>query len=172
MKTTHKKIPAKTTPTQPKPPPQRAFVDSLLQKNILNKKSLGIDKNSEKQFYAKAYQLYQSGKYREAQNLFVTLTVFNQGEPSYMMGLGACVYMLKEYDQAARIYIKCGLIDPSNPMPYYYASNCYWKKNDAPSALVALCMFIKKAGNKPEFKALKERAILTVKDALKEKSKN
>jgi type III secretion system low calcium response chaperone LcrH/SycD len=78
------------------------------------------------------------------------------------MGLAACFHMLKEYKSAAEIYAICGMIDPESPIPYFHASDCYLQMHNSVAAIVTLEMAIKRAGDKPQYATLKDRAALTV----------
>jgi type III secretion system low calcium response chaperone LcrH/SycD len=87
------------------------------------------------------------------------------------MGLAACFHMMKEYKNAVSTYAICGVIDPDNPIPHYHASDCYIHMNDPVSALIALEMAIKRAGDKPEYQMLKDRALLSIESLKKEIAK-
>lgn len=127
---------------------------------------LGLTDSMVEGIYAQAYRLYNTGMYDQAIKLFRMLTSINPNEPKYIMGLAACLHMNKEYNAAAGAYSVLAVVDPKSPLPYYHSSDCYVKLNDIPSAVIALNMAIERAGDKPEFKALKDRAKMTC-EALK-----
>jgi type III secretion system low calcium response chaperone LcrH/SycD len=130
------------------------------------KDALGLTDAMVEGIYGQAYRLYNTGKYRDASQLFRLLIMLNTTEPKYVMGLAACFHMLKEYKTAVASYSMVSVIDPQSPIPYYHSSDCYMQMGDPVSALVALEMAVKRSGDKPEFRALKERAALTI-DSLK-----
>lgn len=138
------------------------------QKGVTSKDALGLTDAMVEGIYGQAYRLYNTGKYRDASQLFRLLIMLNTTEPKYVMGLAACFHMQKEYKSAVDIYTMVSVIDPQSPLPFYHASDCYMQMGDALSASIALEMAIKRAGDKPEFKALKERASLTIESLKKE----
>jgi len=120
--------------------------------------------------YAQAYRLYKNGQYKEASQLFRFLIMLNVGEPKYLLGLGACLQMLKEYLKAAEAYALCSAIDPSSPLPYYHASDCYLKMNDKVSAAANLELAAKHAGDRPEYATIKDRCLMGLENIKKELS--
>lgn len=127
---------------------------------------LGVSDESTESVYGQAYLLYNTGRYRDAAEIFRLLIMLNSTEPKYIMGLAACFHMLKEYQSAGSTYNLVSILDPENPIPYFHASDCYLQLGDKMTAAVMLDMTIKKAGNKPEFATLQQRAKITL-DALK-----
>lgn len=118
--------------------------------------------------YAQAYRLYNTGKYIEAADLFRSLIVGNSTETKYSLGLAACFHLMREFDAAAQLYLFCNMLDEKSPIPSFHASDCYLQMRDKTSALVSLTMAIDKAGDRPEYKILKDRATLTAKAIKKE----
>lgn len=121
--------------------------------------------------YAQAYRLYNSGKYKEACELFRLLIMINAMEPKYTMGFGACHHMLKDFKSAIDAYQICAMLEPNSPVPHYHSSDCYIQMGDAISAIIELEVAVKRAGDKPQFKMLKDRAVLTIESIKKELSK-
>lgn len=121
--------------------------------------------------YAQAYRLYNTGKYKDASQLFRLLIMLNSLESKYPMGLAACFHMMKEYKSAGDIYAIVAMLDPDNPVAYYHASDCFIQSGDPMSAIVALELAIEKAGDKPAFKTLKDRAVLTIESLRKDVNK-
>lgn len=112
--------------------------------------------------YAQAYNFYQMGRYFDAIQIFRLLIILNVGEVKYVLGLASCMHMMKEFKNAADIYTFCTILDPENPIPFYHMSDCFLEMKDPHSAYVSLEMAIKKAGIKPEFQVLKDRAAITL----------
>ncbi|MGZ4849903.1 MAG: SycD/LcrH family type III secretion system chaperone [Candidatus Bathyarchaeia archaeon] len=131
------------------------------------KEAMGLSDQMVEGIYAQAYRMYNTGKYKEASQLFRLLIMLDGAEPKYSLGLAACFHMAKEYETAAEAYTTCGMIDPNNPIPHYHASDCYLQMGDKASAIIALEMAVKRSGSKPEFSQLKDRALMTI-QSLKE----
>jgi type III secretion system low calcium response chaperone LcrH/SycD len=135
---------------------------------VMPKDVMGLSDAMIEGIYGQAYRLYNTGKYRDASQLFRLLIMLNSTESKYAMGLAACFHMLKEYKNAVSTYAICGVIDPENPISHYHASDCYIHMNDPMSALISLEMAIKRAKNKPEYQTLRDRALLTIESLKKE----
>jgi len=133
-------------------------------------KFLGMDEVRLETVYARAYRLYNTGKYKEASQIFRYLIAINPVEIKYFLGLAACCHLLKDYKAAVEVYLICDLLDSESPIPDFHASDCYLQMKDKVSALITLKMAIKKSGEKPEYQVLKSRALLTV-DTLKKELK-
>lgn len=130
--------------------------------NIPPQQAMGIDPQAMESLYSQAYRLYNTGKYSEALHIFRMLIIMNSTEPKYMMGLAACLHMMKEYKNAIETYSLCSMMDPNDPLPYYHQSDCCIQTKDWPSAALCLQMTIDAAGDKPEFAKVKERALLSL----------
>lgn len=152
-----------------KAPEMQQVASKIVQDGMMPKDMMGLSDAMVEGIYGQAYRLYNTGKYRDASQLFRLLIMLNSTDSKYAMGLAACFHMLKEYKNAVSTYAICGVIDPENPVPHYHASDCYINLQDPSSALIALEMAVKRSGNKPEFQTLKDRAQMTI-DALKKES--
>jgi len=63
-----------------------------------------IPKESMENLYRISHAEYQNGAYKEAMSGFAMLTMIDSTQSSYLAGLAACMYMLKQYPQAIEIY--------------------------------------------------------------------
>ncbi len=143
----------------------------VLKNGFAPQSALGLSDAMLEGIYGQAYRLYNTGKYTEAVILFKFLMMVKSTEPKYTMGFAACYHMLKDYKHAIIVYTMCGVIDPESPIPHYHVSDCYIQLKDPVSAIVALDMAVKRAGIKPEYQALKDRALLTIQSLRKEMGK-
>ena len=132
------------------------------------KEAMGLTDAMVEGIYGQAYRLYNTGKYKEASQLFRLLMMLNAKQPKYLLGLAACFHMMKEYKNAVEIYTVCGIVDPESPIPHYHASDCYMQMKDVISAIIALEMAVTRSGERAEYKMLKDRAILTIDNLKKE----
>ncbi|HEV8052438.1 MAG TPA: SycD/LcrH family type III secretion system chaperone [Parachlamydiaceae bacterium] len=149
----------------------KASIQRATKKGTSPKDALGLTDAMIEGVYGQAYRLYNTGKYKEAIQIFRLLIMINSTEPKYAMGLAACFHMLKEYQTAVDTYTIVGVIDPESPISFYHASDCFMQMGDQVSAMIALEMAVKRAGDKPEFRTLKDRASLTVDSIKKELAK-
>lgn len=139
-----------------------------IEKSKSAKEVMGLTDAMVEGIYGQAYRLYNTGKFDEAIKIFRMLVMMNSAEPKYSMGLAACFHMKKNYKAAVEGYAIVQVIDPNNPVPFYHMSDCFIQLGDLSSAYYSLEMAVKRAGDKPEFKALKEKAALTMKSLKKE----
>jgi type III secretion system low calcium response chaperone LcrH/SycD len=144
--------------------------DALMQQ-MMPKNALGLSDAMVEGLYSQAYRLYNTGKYKDASQLFRLLIMIDSAEAKFAMGLAACFHMMKEYMSAISTYSLCGIIDPDSPIPHYHASDCYIQMKDYLSAIISLEMAVKRAGSKPEYQSLKDRAMMTIESLKKEAEK-
>lgn len=109
------------------------------------------------EMYAKGYNLYKSGKYKEALPHFKLLIVAHPKEPRYSFAVAACLHMLKQYSEAGFMYNCSSFLDPSNPIPQYHLANCCLQINNHVGAYIALEMALKRCKQNVQHKALQER---------------
>lgn len=149
----------------------QALVSKVVQQGVAPKDVMGLSDAMVEGIYGQAYRLYNTGKYKDAIQLFRLLIMLNASEARYTMGLAACFHMLKQYKNAVETYTLCAILDPENPIPHFHASDCYIQTGDHLSALIALEMAVKRAGEKPQYQTLRDRALLTIESLKKEISK-
>lgn len=147
------------------------LTDRLLGKGGLPQDAMGLSEQAIEGIYGQAYRLYNTGKYKDATQLFRLLVTLNPTESKYSLGLAACFHMMKEFATAVELYTVCAMVDPQSPIPHYHASDCYLEMHDNASALIALEMAVKRSGEKAEFQQLKDRALMTIQSLKQELSK-
>lgn len=108
--------------------------------------------------YSVAYNLYQGGKYEEAQKVFQFLCFYDHFNRKYFMGLGACQQMMKEYENAIEIFSFATILDSDDPRPMLYIGDCHLAMGSKDEAQAAYETAIEWAGAKEEFAEDKERA--------------
>ena len=140
----------------------------LLDREEIPKEALGYTDEMVDSMYAQAYRLYDTGRYKDALKMFRLLVVIDAKEFKYTMGVAACHHMMKEFRSAIQIYTICSLIDGQSPIPYFHMADCSLNMKDKLSAHIVLGMAVKRAGDKPEFKMLKDKALLMIASIEKE----
>lgn len=146
------------------------MANKMMIQGLTPKDAMGVSNSYLENVYAQAYRLYNTGKYAEAIHLFRILIMLNAMEPKYMLGMAACFHMLKEYDNAIQTYTMCSALDPQSPIPHYHSSDCFIQMRDYISAMVCLELAIARAGDKPEYAKMKERARLSLESLKKQAS--
>lgn len=146
----------------------QSLMSKVVQKATRPQDLIGLSDAMVEGIYGQAYRLYNTGKYKEATQLFRLLIMLNTSEPKYIMGLAACFHMLKEYKAAADTYAIVAVIDAKSPIPFYHVSDCFVQLKDPASAIIALEMAVKRAGDHPAYKVLKDRALMSIETLKKE----
>ncbi|WP_419532979.1 SycD/LcrH family type III secretion system chaperone [Endozoicomonas sp.] len=108
--------------------------------------------------YSVAYNLYQGGKYEEAQKVFQFLCFYDHFNRKYFLGLGACQQMQKQYDNAIEIFSFATILDSDDPRPMLYIGDCHMAKGDKEKARVAYETSIEWAGDSADYAQDLERA--------------
>lgn len=108
------------------------------------KDAMGFDDNFIAMIYSTAFNHYQSGKYAEGLDIFEVLRALDPADPRYCLGIGACYQKMKKYMEATPYYIAAAALEPSSPLPYYYASECFLKSDNIPGALIMLKMVLQR----------------------------
>ncbi len=84
--------------------------------------------------YSVAYNLYQGGKYDEAQKVFQFLCFYDHFNRKYFLGLGACQQMMKQYEQAIEIFTFATVLDADDPRGMLYIGDCHLAMGDKDKA--------------------------------------
>jgi len=149
----------------------KASMERAVRKGATAKDVLGLTDAMVEGIYGQAYRLYNTGKYKEAAQIFRLLLMINATEPKYSMGLAATLHMMKDYDSAIAAYAAVFTMDPFNPIPYYHSADCFIQKGDTFSAIIALQTAVKKSTDRPEYKTLQDRAVMMIESLKKELAK-
>lgn len=148
-------------------PPSRPPPSERVARMATPKELLGLQEATLEGIYGQGYRLYNTGKYREAAQLFRLLIMLNSHEAKYVMGLAACFHMMNSLSCAIETYLICEQIEPKNPLPYFHAADCYLRTDQPLLALRSLEQAIVCAQGHKELQLMRDRAEMTV-NALKE----
>lgn len=133
-----------------------------LEKNpgLTLKDVIGISDETFEEIYTLAYNYYNRGKYRESIPIFEFLAGASPTTFKYVLGLAASYHQIQAYEDAIVGFTFALELDPSNPIPAYYAIDCFLKINRPEEALecAELTSFI--CDQRPEYAAFKQRADL------------
>lgn len=160
---------------------QQTAVDSKALETVLKhfletggvfKDAHGISDTEMETVYAVGYNLYNAGKYQEAEDIFRFLCFFDHMEPKYWMGLGAVWQMMGRYEKAVDAYSYATLLDIDDPRPALHAADCYLMLNNKEAAESALSATLEFSGDDPAKKPYRERAEALLEMIRKEKASN
>ena len=118
----------------------------------------GFEEKDMEVIYSMGYQLYNHGKYKDAEDVFKFLSFYNHLERKYLMGLGACRQMLKNYEGAVQAYGYAAMLDVEDPSAHLHAADCLLALERLGEAESALEATVHWAGDKPEHAKTKGRA--------------
>lgn len=137
-----------------------ALLTAAFEKGVMPKNALKLGDDTMEAIYGQAYNLYNQGRYKEASYIFRLLMLLDYMTPKYTLGLAASFHRLKDFKNAANVYLLCGTIDPTNPLPHYHAADCYLQLKVPEMAIFSLGLAINAAGEQPQYAVVKERASL------------
>lgn len=135
----------------------------VLEENMLPKDAMGLDDAFLEKMYGDAYVFFQAGKYEKAMGMYRILMLLNPLDARHPRALASCYHRLKNYFAAIMYYGLASSLDPSDPLPYYHASDCLIHQGNEGMALVLLKTMVEKMGNDPKYVVLKERVEQSVK---------
>jgi type III secretion system low calcium response chaperone LcrH/SycD len=84
----------------------------------------GVSREGRDALYAKAYDVYAQGQYKQAQQLFAQLSLYDHQDSRYMKGLAATTQMLEDYEQALQMYAVVAMMDVTDPVPVMHGGDC------------------------------------------------
>ena len=89
--------------------------------------------------YSLAYNYYNACDYKNAEILFQSLCVYKYNEYRFWMGLAGCRQALDNLTGAIDAYSLAGVASLlKNPVPFFYAAQCYLKLGDKENAIGGL----------------------------------
>lgn len=165
IKTAVEQAPVEMTPEEKKD------CEKMMREVIENGKTfaevLGVGNEVLEGFYSAGYLLFNSGKYKEAENVFEVLCRLDASRWKYWYGRAASAHKLKKYERAKDYYMSWAFIEPENPVPFYHASDCCLMLDQKRDAILFLYIVIRLCGDIPEFQKIKLKSKVT-QDSLKE----
>jgi len=122
------------------------------------KKAMGIPDEELAQLFSFAYHQFISEKYENARELFKLLLTLDPANHSYATCLGVCHHRLKDYEFALHAYMLAAFLAPKDPLPLFYAYDCFHNLNDEANAGSMLCNVIVRAGDNKIYETIKKNA--------------
>lgn len=121
----------------------------------------GLDEDNLEAMYSAGYNYYNHGKYQEALDLFLVLKRLNHFEAKYVMAIGACKQMLKDWQGAIDSYGLVLHMTPLNPMPAFHCAECLLQLGDKVKAKKALDLTVEliNISENKDYEDLKKQAI-------------
>lgn len=139
---------------------QAKIMLKVFEQGIPPRDAMNIPEEEIARMYSFAYSLFNTGQYANARELFKMLIMFDPFNQGFASALGVCHHRLQDYKNGARCYMLAAALDDTDPLPLFYAYDCFDNLKEKTSAAVMLCNVIARAADNPKFAKLKERAQL------------
>jgi type III secretion system low calcium response chaperone LcrH/SycD len=117
---------------------QEKAVFDLLASGASLKDIRGLSDQDLETVYAVGFNLYNQGKYEQAEPMFEYGCLYANTEARYWMALGNCRQMLKKYQAAIDAFGFAYLFDSDNPWPVVQTAVCYLALGDKGQAKESL----------------------------------
>lgn len=147
-----------------------AFVSKTLDKMEREKKSLqeilGVSDELLESLYSSAYAFYNQGHYEKARHHFHILVTTSPKNSKYLFGLASCYFQLKNYEDAASLFIACLYQDTFNAEAAFFAGECFIKRGETEAALDSFNLVVAIAEETGKFQKLKEKCLLIKKSLI------
>lgn len=140
----------------------------IFEKGMSPKEAMQVSDLEMSQIYSFAYSKFNAGQYAEACELFKLLLVLEPLEGGFATSLGVCHHRLGRYQYALPAYMLAAALNPTDPVPLFYAYHCFLNLEEKASACIMLCNVISRAGDQPKYATIKERAKLILETLEKE----
>jgi tetratricopeptide (TPR) repeat protein len=112
-----------------------------------------MNKGSSQDLYQKGYHFYVAGCYKEALSVFQQLLKAQPTQSLYWKAQGACLQLLKEYEQALYSYrLAQAFSHPSDPYLSLYIADCHFALQQVTLGLEALDAAEKQSSNDSNIK--------------------
>lgn len=129
--------------------------------------ALGYDRNMMEGEYKKAYDFYMQGDFQTASAAFTYLTTLNPYEYDYWMALGISKQAERSYEEALVSYTVAHALNEDHPLPHLHLAQCYLAIQQKELMLEHLQKTIETASDKEEFKDIKYKAQVILKNLSK-----
>lgn len=130
----------------------------VLQEGKSPREAMGLSEPMMEGIYGYGYRLYNTGKYLQAIQLFRLLVMLDPTSTKYLFGLAAAYHMNKDWLTAGMCYSLTSLIDPKSPLPFFHASDCYYRIQDLNMAKQCLESCLRACQGHPENEIIQQRA--------------
>jgi type III secretion system low calcium response chaperone LcrH/SycD len=120
----------------------------------------GLSAEEVETVYSIGFNLYNQGKYEQAEPMFQFACFYSHLQPRYWMALGNCRQMTKKYAPAIDAYGLAYLFDTEDPWPPIQTAICYLAMKNKELAGDALTLADKAIAGKPNETARQRVAAL------------
>lgn len=144
--------------TKDKKKEQAKLLSKVFEKGMSPREALGMTDAQFAELYSYAYYLFGQKKYNESKELFKFLSTLDPKNTDFFISIGVCYHQLKDYEGALTFYLMANGLNAEDPLPSFYAYDCYMNLKLALFAGLSLCDAIGRCGDLPKYAKLKQRA--------------
>lgn len=130
----------------------------IFEKGMTPKEAMNISDEELAQIYSFAYHKFSIGKFEEARELFKMMLNLEPLNNDFAIALGVCHHRLKDFEYAIPCYMLASTLQPKDPVPLFYAYDCFMKLNNEFAAGMMLCNVVKKAEEDSKYEHIKNDA--------------
>lgn len=102
-----------------------AFMEDYMARGGKLAEASNISVEAQEALYELAYLKYNNALYEKSARLFQFLCLYDQWNPRFFTGLGACQQMVGLYGEAIDTYLYALSLDANDPHPMIYVGDCY-----------------------------------------------
>ncbi|WP_257285727.1 SycD/LcrH family type III secretion system chaperone [Endozoicomonas sp. SESOKO1] len=102
-----------------------AFMEDYMARGGKLAEASNISVEAQEALYELAYLKYNNALYEKSARLFQFLCLYDQWNPCFFTGLGACQQMVGLYGEAIDTYLYVLSLDANDPHPMIYVGDCY-----------------------------------------------
>jgi type III secretion system low calcium response chaperone LcrH/SycD len=143
----------------------------IFERGMTPQEAMGITDLDIREIYSLAYSLFVAGRHQEAREAFKLLLTLQPKEAGFSTSLGVCHHRLKNYEKAITCYMLSASLASQDPIPFFYAYDCYLNLNDKECAAIMLRSTIARAGDQPQYAKIKAKASMLLDGLEKELAK-
>ena len=133
-------------------PKQRAkfkgVIEKIFKDGQIPHEAMGLGNEMLENLYAYGNNLFSSGNYKKAHQLYMGLCYLKPTDWRFLFALAAAYHKMNDYSSAIVGYVYCANLDRENPQPMFYLYDCFMQKLNFNAALEALIEAIKRCGDK------------------------
>jgi type III secretion system low calcium response chaperone LcrH/SycD len=127
----------------------------IFEQGMAPKDAMKISNDEIACLYSYAYQVFAKEQFKEAREYFKTLLKLDPFNSDFALALGITHHRLKDYEYALHCYMLSALLAQENPLPLFYAYDCFMNLKQDAAAAVMLSNAIVRSGDQPKYAKVK-----------------
>ncbi|MCF6455659.1 SycD/LcrH family type III secretion system chaperone [Pseudoalteromonas sp. MMG024] len=146
-------------------------LETFIGKGGLMHELVDLSKEQMESLYAVAFNLYQTNRMSEAEQVFKMLVLCDHLNVKYQIGLGATRQAQGKYEEAAETYSMATLIDAEEPKLAFHSGECHLALGDLERAEAGFTGTLVRCEGRDEYSELatKAQGLLSIVEKRKKK---